>query len=112
MGINRGLSPIVILLVWLLQLASCNSKIYDLDYQHSGFLVGLEKSVGRKFSEIRNTAHRDESILGETKLPNGHIVYKYRYIRTCRYMLEVDPVTDIIVSANWKGDKGDCIHVP
>ncbi len=54
----------------------------------------------------------DQNFLSETKLANGHAIYKYQYIRTCRYMLEVDPVADIIVGTDWEGDKGDCIHVP
>lgn len=102
----------MISLVVLLLIVSCSSQKYDPNYQHQLFLVGLEKSVGRNFSEIRNTAYRDESILDEAKLSNGHIVYKYRYIRTCRYMLEVAPKTDIIVGTDWEGEKSDCIHVP
>lgn len=103
-----------VLLVWLLQTISCNSKIYDLDYQHSGYVNLLQKSVGKNFSSMRNRAGfaPDKNLLSGTKLANGNVVYKYRDMRTCRYMLEVDPTTDIIVSADWEGEKGDCIHVP
>jgi hypothetical protein len=103
-----------ILLVWLFLMVSCYSKIYDPDYQHSGFLVGLKKNEGRNFSAMRNLNGNlpDASLLSANKLTNGHIVYKYQGKRTCRYMVEVDSASDIIVGTDWEGEKSDCIHVP
>lgn len=103
-----------VFLIGLLLTISCNRQIYDPNYQHSLFLGKLEKSVGRNFSEMRNRAGlaQDRALISETEQANGHIIYKYQYGRTCRYMLEVDPVTDIIVASNWEGEKRDCIIVP
>jgi hypothetical protein len=103
-----------IFFIGLLLTVSCSSQQYDPNYQHQLFVQRLQKAVGQGYTLQRNRAGyvQDRALLGETKLTSGHIVYKYRYIRTCIYMLEVDPASDIIVGADWEGEKGDCIHVP
>ena len=104
------------ILVTALAIISCSSQQYNPDYWHQGFVVALQKYVGHDFKEVRTGQvggwGRDASLKGRRELPSGNIAYKYSHLRTCRYILEVDPKTDIVVGVDWEGDKGDCIIVP
>ena len=115
--INRGLSSAITrlaLFVGLVLAVSCCSRIYDPNYRHQLYVDQLQKNVGKSFYDLRSLEGfaPAENLLSETELTNGHIIYKYRSWRTCRYMYEVDSKTDIIVSANWEGDKADCAITP
>ncbi len=103
-----------IMISGLLVIISCSSKKYDPNFWHQTYIDRLQKKIGKIYSSMRNLNGfaPDEYLLSELELNNGHIVYKYKDKRTCRYMLEVDPATDIIVAVDWEGEKGDCIHVP
>ncbi len=128
---NSGLSPIVLSPIVLLPIVAivvnkllvlaglslaigCSSQQYDPNHWHQIYVDRLQKKIGKNFSSMRNLNGfaPDQNLLSETDTTSGHIIYKYRYIRTCRYMLEVDPKMDIIVGVDWEGEKGDCIHVP
>ena len=117
MSVKRGLAQtLLIFLILLILTVSCSSQRYDPNYWHQGFLVALQESIGQRFAIVRRDTKgnwgQDKDLVGQAEQSNGNIAYKYRYIRTCRYILEVDPKTDIVVNANWEGDKGDCIIVP
>ena len=105
-----------ILLICLLLVVSCNSKIYDPNYQHSGFVLALQDYVGKDFEDVRRGRAggwgREASLKEQAEIPNGHTVYKYSHLRTCRYIFEVDSKTDKIIAVDWEGNKGDCIIVP
>ena len=108
--INCGLSIIVLILTM-----SCSSRIYDPNYRHQLYVKDLQNDVGKNFSYLRSSFEGfapDENLLSKTELTNGHIIYKYRSWRTCRDIYEVDSKTDIIVSVDWEGDKGDCAITP
>ena len=104
------------ILVTVLAIASCSSRIYDPNYWHSSFVAGLQRNVGYSFASVRDGVTGGwapyKSQIGQLVLANGNIAYKYSHLRTCRYMLEVDPKTDTIVAVDWEGEKGDCIIVP
>jgi hypothetical protein len=104
----------IILIVWLLQLASCNSKIYDPNYQHSGFVLTLQDYLGYDIKHILAGERwgKQTDLKEKTEGSNGNIYYKFGYIRTCRYIFEVDSKTDKIIAVDWEGNKGDCIIVP
>ena len=112
MMIKRLTRPV--LLLEPLLTVSCSSQQYDPNYWHSGFVAGLQKNVGYGFGSVRDgaTGAPYKSQISQLRLANGNIAYKYSHLRTCHYTLEVDPKTDIVVNANWEGDKGDCIIVP
>ena len=104
------------ILVGVLAIVSCSSQQYDPNYWHSGFVAGLQKNVGCSFASVRDGVTGGwapyKSQIGQLRLANGNIAYKYSHLRTCRYILEVDPKTDIVVAVDWEGDKSDCIIVP
>ena len=104
------------LFVGLILTVSCSSRIYDPNYWHQNFVNILQSNIGHNFGSVRSGDtggwSRDEYLISHAVQTNGNIAYKYRYVRTCRYILEVNPKTDIIVNANWEGEKGDCIIVP
>ena len=104
------------LFVGLIITVSCSSRIYDPNYWHSSFVAGLQRNVGYSFASVRDGVTGGwapyKSQIDQLVLANGNIAYKYSHLRTCHYILEVNPKTDIIVNANWEGEKGDCIIVP
>jgi hypothetical protein len=98
----------------MLELSGCNTQIYDPHYWHTGFVAMLHSKEREKFGDVRGIAGFaiEEASVGNSTLHNGNITYKYRYQGTCRYTLEVDPKTDIIVATSWEGDERDCAIVP
>lgn len=102
----------VFLLVMIPTMTSCSSHVYDPNFWHENFVTALQNKKGLLFMNITGGWTRYQDLINRTELANGHITYKYRYIRTCRYTLEVDPKTDIVVGVDWEGDKRDCIIVP
>lgn len=90
-------------------IVGCSSQKYNPDFWHQNFLHQLQNNVGYFFA---GGWARHEELIEQIELPSGYIAYKYRYIRTCRYILEVDPKRNIIVRVAWEGDKHDCIIVP
>ena len=104
------------ILVGVLATVSCSSQQYDPNYWHSSFVAGLQRNVGYSFASVRDGVTGGwapaKSQISQLRLDNRNIVYKYSHLRTCRYMLEVDPNTDTIIAVDWEGDKGDCIIVP
>lgn len=96
--------------------AGCSSQQYDPNYWHQGFVTGLQNNVGKKFETVRKGETGgwawDRDQIDRTELPSGHVAYKYRYQGSCRYTFEVDPKTDVIVSASWEGEARHCAIVP
>ena len=106
------LRPLLVLL--LVAQCGCNTEIYQPEYWHKNFVAGLQSEVGKKFGDVRGKAGFaiQEYLVDSATLANGNATYKYRYQGTCRYTLEVDPKTDIIVATSWEGDERDCAIVP
>lgn len=53
-----------------------------------------------------------EDLIDVTPLPNGNEEYRYKYLRTCRYIFEVDPGTRKIVGARFEDKESDCFINP
>ena len=73
------------------------------------FIDGLNSDIGLKLDEV---PHNKNTFIKVVELQNGHQEYWYQYKRTCRYMFEVDPKTQIIVGARYEGREEDCTIVP
>jgi hypothetical protein len=105
-----------LLALMLLALSGCHTEIYEPQYWHKNFVAGLQSHVGKQYESVRKGKTGgwapEEDFVSRTDLSTGNIAYKYRYQGTCRYTLEVDPKTDIIVAASWEGDERDCAIVP
>jgi hypothetical protein len=104
------------LIIGFILITSCSSQRYDPNYWHQNFLYRLQKYLGHSFDEVRSGQvggwGTDEQLVDQMKLPSGNIAYKYRYLRTCRYIFLVDPKTSTVAEVKWEGEKRDCIVVP
>lgn len=103
----------ITLLVWLLLVVSCNSRIYDPNYQHQLFLESLNDHIGKHYSGIRNISGMvsDRTLLGSSTIDNGNIVFSHGNDR-CGYKFEVNPDSGIIVGARIDPEKSECHHIP
>ncbi|MES1982085.1 MAG: hypothetical protein V4443_06375 [Pseudomonadota bacterium] len=77
---------------------------------HANFLQALNGSIGRGIDNVPSYHWPHAKDLIETKhLQNGNIENTYKYIRTCRYIFEVNPNSRSIVGARYEGSERDCI---
>ena len=77
------------------------------------FKRALYDTVGRSIDNVPpyEWPHK-EDLIDTTPLPNGNIEYRYKYLRTCRYIFEVNPATHLIVGARFEGKDTDCVINP
>jgi len=78
---------------------------------HENFVQHHLANVGQTIEALRPAGYARD-VIDVTSLPNGNIAYRYRYVRSCRYIYEVDPKTNIIVAARWEGSEKDCVIAP
>jgi hypothetical protein len=73
----------------------------------------LHSTIGRSIDNVPpyEWPHA-EDLIDITPLPNGNSEYRYKYLRTCRYIFEVDPKTRTIIGARWEGKETDCVINP
>jgi hypothetical protein len=106
----------IVLVLYVLLMSGCNTEEYQPQYWHKNFVAILQSNVGMQFKSVREGKTGgwawDRNLVDRTELPTSNIAYKYRSQRTCRYTLEVDPKTDIIVATSWEGNERDCAIVP
>ena len=80
---------------------------------HANFKDALYEIVGKALDDIPPyTWPHNLKRIDETPLPNGNVEYRYRYVRTCRIILEVNAQTRIIVGARFEGKDTDCVINP
>lgn len=77
---------------------------------HENFRQHVSGELGRRVDETdwNISAH----LVNTSNMPNGHVAYTYRYIRSCRVTFEVIPDTRIIVATGWEGSENDCVISP
>ena len=80
---------------------------------HDNFKRALYETVGHSMDNVPpyEWPHK-EDFIDTTPLPNGHVAYRYQYLRSCRYIFEVDPATHLIVGARFEGKDTDCVINP
>ena len=106
-SVTRHHHVVMILLVALLG-AGCPSIT-----PHANFKDALYEIVGKALDDIPPyTWPHNLKRIDETPLPNGNVEYRYRYIRTCRIILEVNAQTRLIVGARFEGKDTDCVINP
>jgi hypothetical protein len=80
---------------------------------HENFRQHLNTQVGMSIDNAPAYSWRNQKDLIEiAPLPNGNLEYTYKYLRTCRYIFEVNPKTHIIVGARFEGKETDCVVAP
>lgn len=80
---------------------------------HENFLVNLSRKVGKKWNELPSYQFPPEKdLISSKKLPNGNIEKRYKSMRTCIHVYEIDTKTDIIVGASFEGKETDCVINP
>jgi len=79
---------------------------------HENFKHNVIAKVGLNIDKIGGGWTRSQDLVSTITLPNGHVAYTYKYIRSCQYTFEVDPKTNIIVAARWEGSEKDCVIAP
>ena len=80
---------------------------------HANFKQSLYGAIGRSiYNNVPGRWPYKEDLIDTTPLPNGNVEYRYQYLRTCRYIFEVDPATHLIVGARFEGKDTDCVINP
>ncbi len=80
---------------------------------HENFKEALYDSIGQSIDNVPNYLWPDEKALVSSKLlPNGNIENKYKHLRSCRYIFEINPKTRTIVGARFEGKETDCVINP
>jgi hypothetical protein len=51
-------------------------------------------------------------LISEKTMSNGNVEYRYQYLRSCRYMFEIEPKSRVIVNARFEGKEFDCVINP
>ena len=103
----KGINQYALLLLGALVGAGCSSIT-----PHDNFKQILDNSIGQSISNARGGWPDKEGLIDTTPLPNGHVEYRYKYLRSCRYMFEVNPATHLIVGARFEGKDTDCVINP
>lgn len=92
----------------LLSLPSCSSVT-----PHENFKEFLKANVGKSVDDPSSDVSRyPQLLIGRRVLQDGNIENGYRWRGVCRYFLEYDPKTRIIVGWRFEGNEQDCEIVP
>ena len=79
---------------------------------HENFKDALYGAIGRSIENVPDYLWPHEKDLVSSKLlPNGNIEKEYKYLRSCRYIFEIDS-TRTIVGARFEGKETDCVINP
>jgi hypothetical protein len=80
---------------------------------HENFKAHLHAAIGQRMDRIPPYHWPYERDFVNTKiLPNGDIEKTYKYLRTCKYIFEINPGTNTIVGARFEGSENDCVINP
>jgi len=80
---------------------------------HDNFLQALNSSIGRSIDNVPNYQWPHESdLMSSKKIENGNLENRYRYIRSCVLIFEIDSSTRKIVRADFEGKTTDCVINP
>jgi hypothetical protein len=80
---------------------------------HENFRDSLYGAIGRSIDNVPSYLWPDEKALVSSRLlPNGNMENKYKHLRSCRYIFEIDPKTRRIVGARFEGSETDCVINP
>jgi hypothetical protein len=80
---------------------------------HENFKEALYESIGQSIDNVPSYSWPHEKDLVSSKLlPNGNIEKEYKYLRSCRYIFEINPKTRTIVGARFEGKETDCVINP
>ncbi len=79
---------------------------------HENFKHNITTKIGLSIDQIGGGWTRSEDLVSMINLPNGQVAYTYKYVRSCLYTFEVNPVTRIITAARWEGSEKDCVIAP
>lgn len=88
--------------------AACSATVTP----HKNFVNHLNDAVGKTMTNERKSGLALRPLIDTQSLSSGHMLYRYQYIRTCRYTLEVDKKTGVIVAVSWEGSEKDCVVAP
>lgn len=80
---------------------------------HDNFLDALNSSIGQNIDNVPSYRWPHESdLISSAKMKNGNLENRYRYIRSCVLIFEVDSSAREIVKANFEGNAADCVINP
>ena len=80
---------------------------------HENFMDSLKNAIGRSLDNKPSYLWpHEEDLIDSKTLPNGNIENRYKYLRTCKYIFEIDPKTRTIVAARFEGKESDCVINP
>lgn len=80
---------------------------------YENFKAHLRDEIGESIDYAPSYSWRNEKDLIDSKvLPNGNIENKYKYLRSCFYIFEIDPQTRQIIGARFEGSEKDCVVNP
>jgi hypothetical protein len=80
---------------------------------HENFMNSLNSLIGKKWTELpRYQFPSEKDLISKKILPNGNLEKKYKALRTCVPVFEINPKSDIIVGAGFEGKESDCVINP
>lgn len=74
------------------------------------FKDALYREIGKSIDNSMWAPKR--YLISEKTMSNGNVEYRYRYLRSCQYMFEVEPKSRVIVNARYEGKEFDCVINP
>lgn len=104
--LSKGLFTYIV--VGVLTLFGCSSIT-----PHENFKESLHGAIGRNIDNVPSYLwpHKEDLISSEP-LPNGNMENRYKYLRSCILIFEIDPKTRTIVGARFEGKETDCVINP
>lgn len=80
---------------------------------HENFKKSLYGTIGRDMDNVPpySWPHKKD-LISSVPLPNGNMENRYKYLRNCILIFEIDLKTRIIVDARFEGKETDCVINP
>lgn len=85
--------------------------IYGCATPHGNYIRTINLLVGKRIDQPLIIIS-DGELISRVENADGNIVYSYLYPAPCISIFEVDPVTNVIVRASFKGSESTCFLVP
>lgn len=104
---------------------ACLALLIGCATPHENFARNIRSHIGDKWTELGPAFPPESDLINSRVLPNGNIEKTYRSTwrfgwdrsveRICIQIFEIDPKTDVILSADFRGERNteeDCVSPP
>lgn len=81
---------------------------------HENFKAGLTAMIGLNIDNIPpyRWRLREEALIEAKTLQNGNEERTYKYLRSCKLIFEINPITRVITGTRFEGAQSDCVINP